>query len=98
MANTHESERTTTLKGNPLPLAGPQLKVGDTAPEFEVVDGALQAVNLEKTGNGVRIFSVVPSLDTPVCDAQTKRFEEEAGKMSGVRIYTISMDLSLIHI
>lgn len=93
MANTHESGRTTTLKGNPLPLAGPQLKVGDTAPEFEVVDGSLQTVNLEKTGKGVRIFSVVPSLDTPVCDAQTKRFEGEAGKMSGVQIYTISMDL-----
>ncbi len=93
MANENKSQRTTTLKGNPLPLAGPELKAGDTAPDFEVVDGTLQKVNLEKTGGGVRIFSVVPSLDTPVCDAQTKRFEDEAGKMSDVRIYTISMDL-----
>lgn len=93
MANTNESARTTTLKGNPFPLAGPQLNVGDTAPDFEVVDGSLQKMNLEKTGKAVRIFSVVPSLDTPVCDAQTKRFEDEAGKMSEVRIYTISMDL-----
>ena len=93
MANTTESARTTTLRGNSLPLAGPELKIGDKAPNFEVVDDALQKVNLEKTGNGVRIFSVVPSLDTPVCDAQTKRFEEEAGKLPGVRIYTISMDL-----
>ena len=74
-------------------MAGPQLKTGDTAPEFEVVDASLQKINLEKTGKGVRIFSVVPSLDTPVCDAQTKRFEDEAEQMSDVRIFTISMDL-----
>ena len=93
MATTSESERTTTLRGKPFRLAGPQLKSGDTAPDFEVVDGNLQSVNLEKTGNGVRIFSVVPSLDTPVCDAQTKRFEDEAGEMTQVRIFTVSMDL-----
>jgi len=93
MANTNQSDRTTTLKGNPLALAGPQLKVGDQAPDFEVVDASLQKINLEKTGSGVRIFSVVPSLDTPVCDAQTKRFEDEAGKMSGIKVFSISMDL-----
>ena len=59
--------------GKAMPLAGPQLKVGDKAPNFEVVDGSLQTVDLEKTGKGVRILSVIPSLDTPVCDAQTKR-------------------------
>ena len=83
----------TTLKGSPLTLIGPQLKAGDKAPDFEVIDEALSAVNLAKTGNHVRIFSVVPSLDTPVCDAQTKRFNEEAARLSGVDIYTISMDL-----
>jgi len=93
MSNTTESARTTTLKGNALPLAGPELKAGDPAPDFQVVDGSLQNVNLEKTGAGVRIFSVIPSLDTPVCDAQTKRFEDEAAKLSDVQIYTISMDL-----
>jgi thioredoxin-dependent peroxiredoxin len=93
MANTNESVRKTTLKGNPLALAGPELKSGDAAPDFEVVDGTLQKVDLAKTGESVRIFSVVPSLDTPVCDAQTKRFEDEAAKLSDVRIYTISMDL-----
>jgi thiol peroxidase len=81
------------LKGNPLVLAGPELKVGEQAPDFEVVDSSLQTVNLQKTGTGVRVFSVVPSLDTPVCDAQTKRFEDEAGKLPGVQIYTVSMDL-----
>lgn len=92
MANS-ETARTTTLKGNPFRLAGPELKAGDAAPDFEAVDSALQKIHLEQTGNGVRIFSVVPSLDTPVCDAQTKRFEDESGKLSDVRIYTISMDL-----
>jgi thiol peroxidase len=67
--------------------------VGDHAPDFSVVDGTLSAVNLEKTGSNVRIISVVPSLDTPVCDLQTKRFNEEAGKMPGVDIVTVSMDL-----
>ena len=93
MANTSDSPRVTTLRGKPFSLAGPELKVGDTAPDFEAVDGSLQPVNLEKTGKGVRIFSVVPSLDTPVCDAQTKRFEDEAAQLSDVRIFSISMDL-----
>lgn len=83
----------TTLKGNPFTLIGPQLKVGDNAPEFEVVDTALQPVNLAKTGKKVRVFSVVPSLDTPVCDAQTKRFNDEAARMASIDIYTISVDL-----
>jgi thiol peroxidase len=83
----------TTLKGNPLTLIGPELKVGDKAPAFEVVDMNLSPVNLEKTGKSVRIFSVVPSLDTPVCDAQTKRFNDEASKLPGVNIFAVSMDL-----
>lgn len=83
----------TTLKGNPLTLIGPELKPGDTAPDFSLVDGTLKAVTLHDTGNHVRILSVVPSLDTPVCDAQTKRFNEEAGRLPGVDIITVSMDL-----
>ncbi len=83
----------TTLKGNPLTLIGPELKAGDTAPNFEVVDTGLQPVTLEKTGNKVRVFSVVPSLDTPVCDMQSKRFNDEAAKLPEVDFYTISMDL-----
>ncbi len=83
----------TTLRGNPLTLIGPELKAGDAAPDFECVDNGLQAVKLSSTGGSVRVFSVVPSLDTPVCDAQTKRFNEEAAKLSGVDIFTVSMDL-----
>jgi thioredoxin-dependent peroxiredoxin len=82
-----------TFKGNPLTLLGPELKPGDKAPDFEVVDKTMQPVTLAKTSGAVRIFSVVPSLDTPVCDMQTKRFNEEIGKTGTVRIYTISMDL-----
>lgn len=83
----------TTLRGNPMTLIGPELKTGDKAPEFEAVDDSLKPVNLSSTGNKVRIFSVVPSLDTPVCDAQTKRFNDEAGKLDKVDFYTVSMDL-----
>src|SRR5678816_820562 len=85
--------RQTTLKGSPKTLVGPELKAGDTAPDFTMVDNCLKPVNLKDTGNGVRIISVVPSLDTPVCDAQTKRFNEEAAKLPGVDIITVSMDL-----
>ena len=83
----------TTLRGNPLTVLGPALKPGDKAPDFKAVDDSLKALDLAGTGSGVRIFSVVPSLDTPVCDAQTKRFNEEAGKLPDVKIYTFSMDL-----
>lgn len=83
----------TTMKGGPLTLIGPELKAGDAAPDFAAVDTGLKPVDLAKTGTGVRIFSVVPSLDTPVCDMQTRRFNEEAAKLPNVKIYTISMDL-----
>lgn len=83
----------TTLKGNPLTLIGPELKPGDAAPDFSLTDNSLKPVTLADTGRNVRIISVVPSLDTPVCDAQTKRFNEEAAKMPGVDILTVSMDL-----
>lgn len=82
-----------TLKGSPLTLIGPELKVGDKAPDFTCVDANLKPVSLPETGNSVRIFSVVPSLDTPVCDAQTRRFNEEAAKLPGIDIIAISMDL-----
>jgi thiol peroxidase len=81
------------MRGNPLTLVGPELKAGDSAPDFHVIDNSMQPVNLEKTGTHTRIFSVVPSLDTPVCDAQTKRFNEAATQLPGVDIYTVSMDL-----
>lgn len=85
--------RTCTLKGNPLNLAGPELKVGDKAPNARVKRNLLEYTELSELKGQPRIYSVVPSLDTPVCAAQTKRFHEEAGKLTGVRFYTISADL-----
>lgn len=85
--------RTTTFKGTPLELAGPELKVGDAAPDFQAVDKSLQPVTLAATGQGIRVFSVVPSLDTPVCDMQTKKFNDEAARFPQVSFYTVSMDL-----
>jgi thiol peroxidase len=76
-----------------MTVLGPELKTGDSAPDFHVVDNGLKNVDLAGTGSGVRIFSVVPSLDTPVCDAQTKRFNEEAAALPNVKIYSFSMDL-----
>ncbi len=81
------------MRGKPLTLIGPELKPGDAAPDFKLVDNSLNTVSLTDTGRNVRIISVVPSLDTPVCDAQTKRFNEEAAKLPGVDILTVSMDL-----
>lgn len=86
------SERFTTFKGNPLKLVGPELKAGDKAPDFALTAKDLSTVNLGPGGT-VRIFSVVPSLDTPVCDAQTKRFNDEIAKLDGVEVLTVSMDL-----
>ena len=85
--------RSCTLKGNPLPLAGPELKVGDKAPEAVLKKDLATDFNLGSTSGKVRIFSVVPSLDTPVCALQTKRFNQEAGNLPNVRMYTISCDL-----
>jgi len=83
----------TTMRGNPMTLVGPELKPGDEAPDFNVVDSGLKPVTLADTAGHVRIVSVVPSLDTPVCDAQTKRFNEAAASLPGIDILTVSMDL-----
>lgn len=84
----------TTMKGNPLTLMGTQVKVGDAAPDFEVLDNDLSPVKLSSFRGKVCIISSVPSLDTPVCDMETRRFNEEAGKLGdNVVILTISMDL-----
>jgi thiol peroxidase len=83
-----------TFLGNPLTVLGPELKPGDKAPEFTVLANDLSAVTLAKTAGKVRLISVVPSLDTPVCDAQTRRFNQEAASLGDhVAILTISMDL-----
>jgi len=83
-----------TFKGNPVTLVGNEVVVGDSAPEFALAANDLSTVNLAATAGKVRIISVVPSLDTPTCDAQTRRFNQEAAALGpDVAILTVSMDL-----
>lgn len=88
-----ERKGAVTFGGNPVTLVGPEIRVGQKAPDFKLVAIDMSAVKLSDTSGRVRLLSVVPSVDTPVCDLQTQRFEEEAGKFQDVVIYTISMDL-----
>lgn len=85
--------RTCTLKGNPFNLEGPQLKVGDKTPDATLRKSLVDKVKVSDSSGRPRIFSVVPSLDTPVCAMQTKRFNEEAAKLGNVAFYTVSCDL-----
>ncbi|AVQ39488.1 thiol peroxidase [Clostridium botulinum] len=78
--------------GNPITLEGNELKVGDMAPDFTAIDNNMKPVSLKDT-KGVRILSVVPSLDTEVCDLETRTFNSKAIEIPNVTIYTISMDL-----
>lgn len=82
-----------TFKGNPVTLIGNEVKVGDKAPDFKVLANDLSEVTLADTKGSVRLISVVPSIDTGVCDAQTRRFNEEAAKLDNVKVLTISVDL-----
>ena len=83
-----------TMKGNPLTLLGNDLKEGDKAPDFEVLDNDLSPVKLSSFKGKICVISSVPSLDTPVCDMETRRFNDEAGKLGpDIHILTISMDL-----
>ena len=88
-----ERQGATTMRGNPLTLVGPELKVGERAPDFKLLSNDLKPVTLADTAGKVRILITVPSLDTPVCDTETRRFNEEAAKLPGVEVLTVSMDL-----
>jgi len=82
-----------TMKGNPLSLVGNEVKVGDNAPDVTLVANDLSEVKLSSFRGKKVIISVVPSLDTPVCDLQTKRFNQEASKLQDTVVLTISKDL-----
>jgi thiol peroxidase len=82
------------FKGNTVALGGPEIRPGQDAPDFGAVDTGLQTVRLSQAKGRVVILSSVPSLDTPVCDTETRRFNEEALKLGeAVEVWTISMDL-----
>lgn len=82
-----------TMGGNPVKLLGEEIKVGVAAPDFTVLDAGLNPVKLSDAKGKTVIISVVPSVDTSVCAAQTRRFNEELAKLDDVVIYTVSVDL-----
>ena len=82
-----------TLKGGPVDLAGPELKVGDSAPDFSLQNNSLEDVTLAASAGKTRIIATIPSLDTPVCHEETKKFNDQAGELSNVEILVVSMDL-----
>jgi thiol peroxidase len=83
-----------TMKGNPLTLIGNEVQVGEKAPDFNVLDNDLSPVQFSSYRGKICILSSVPSLDTPVCDTETRRFNEEASRLgTEILILTISMDL-----
>ncbi len=89
-----ERKGVVTFKGNPITLVGAEVKTGQKAPDFKVLSNGLAEVTLADFKGKTLLISVVPSLDTPVCDLQTKRFNEEASKLpADVAVVTISVDL-----
>ena len=89
-----EREGVVTDHGDTITLVGPELEVGDKAPDFTVLDANLKEVNLRDLIGKVKVISVTPSLDTPVCNLQAKKFDEEATNLPGeVVVLNISMDL-----
>lgn len=83
-----------TFKGNPFTLLGSEIKVGEKAPDFKVVDNGLAPVTLASYSGKIKVVSAVPSLDTPVCDMETRRFNQEAATLpDSVVVLTISLDL-----
>jgi thiol peroxidase len=84
---------TVTFGGHPVKLVGNEVKVGQTAPDFRAQNVALGEYTLGASSGKTRILASVPSLDTPVCDEETKRFNEEASKLPNAEIVCVSMDL-----
>ena len=82
-----------TLKGNPVDLAGSALAAGAKAPEFSLQGNGLEEVTLGSSNGKIRIIATVPSLDTAVCHAETKKFNDQAAALSNVEILVVSMDL-----
>jgi thioredoxin-dependent peroxiredoxin len=83
-----------TIHGNPLTLVGEEVKVGESAPEAELLDNDLKPVKLSSYRGKILVIASVPSLDTPVCDLETRRFNDEAAHLgTDIEMVTISMDL-----
>jgi thiol peroxidase len=94
MTQVQERTGVATVGGNPVTLLGPEIKVGDQAPDFKVNKDLMTEVSLADYAGKIKLISVVPSVDTATCDAQTRRFNVEADKLGdNVVILTISVDL-----
>ena len=86
--------RSVTFKGNPLTLVGNQVEVGQPAPDCELTDGSLETVTVANWKGKPTLVSVVPSLDTPVCQVQTKHFNEQVAALGDqIHAVTVSLDL-----
>ncbi|OLF05993.1 lipid hydroperoxide peroxidase [Actinophytocola xinjiangensis] len=83
----------TTFRDRPVTLVGPEIRVGDRAPDFTVVATDMSTVTFSSLGGAVRVISAVPSLDTPVCDAQTRRFNQVVAEHGEIPVLTVSVDL-----
>lgn len=88
-----EKRSVTTFAGNPVTLLGKEVKVGDKAPEFTAIKGDLSPFTLKDVEGKIKLISVIPSIDTGVCELQTIRFNKEASELKDAVIITISMDL-----
>ncbi len=82
-----------TLKGNPVALAGAGLSAGQAAPDFKLQDNGLQEVTLASSAGKTRVIATIPSLDTPTCALETKRFNDEIKNLPNVEVLVVSMDL-----
>jgi thiol peroxidase len=94
MSETQTRKGEVTMRGNPVDLVGTKLEPGVKAPDFTCVGAGLSVVKLADTAGKARLFNVVPSLDTPVCNTQTRRFSEVLKSLGDkVAAYTVSLDL-----
>jgi thiol peroxidase len=88
-----ERAAATTMRGRPLTLVGPEIRAGQPSPKARVLAQDLSEVTLGETQGQVQVLLTVPSVDTPVCAAETKRFNEEAARLPNVAIKVVSVDL-----
>ncbi|MEU9829797.1 thiol peroxidase [Micromonospora chersina] len=93
MSSVPQRDGVTSLQGRPVTLLGDEITVGAAAPDFTVVANDFSPVTLASSAGTVRILSAVPSLDTEVCEQQTRRFNEMTAGLDGVTVLTISADL-----
>ena len=91
--SAQERQGVITFKGNPLTLIGPDIAVGSKAPEFTVTANDMSPVTLASSQGKTRLFVTVPSLDTPVCDLEVRRFNQEASQIPNVEVIVVSLDL-----